>query len=767
MVAVLLFAIIPLAPAPPAAAQGTTPTQLDVIKITPSAVAAGSPGEVVVSGRLTNTSDHQINDVKARIQRGNATTTEPAVQRALRDDTPTVIEPTFSAVADRLAPGQQIPVELRIPLTGANSLQISQPGVYPLLVNINGVPTGGGRARIAEAQFLLPVLGAPGGAPARPAQPTKTSMLVPIVDYPRLEREAIPGMRAVLVDDQLSTSLAPGGRLYDLVQAVADGAAPGSPLGNGLCFAIDPDLLITAETMQKGYSVRQPNGSLVEGIGAGAAGLWLTKLREVTAGRCVIALPYADADVVALHRAVPDMVKNAMDGTDQVSRILSGETRARIEPRDVLWPIEGALADPSIRDVPRIPRTALLETRALNTPAGSLSPVRIRGRDMTAVPIDPLLTSALDPLHDTERKVTALSPEQQDGALSAQNALGALTFRATQGAVPNATSVMVPPRRWNLRGDDVRSLLGGMQQLADAGFIQPTALPDSAPDTLPEADLNYPVEAGAAEIPQPVIDELAQQNFKVGDLYGSSRKEPSSTVERADVTTPLANGLLHGASSAWRGNPDAARDWVERGTATIDEVLSKVRIEEFGGQLALADSNSPIPVTVVNDLPIAVGVRFRVSRVPGVEIQSEFAGGAAYIPANGRRVIPLQSTAQRAGKFTVDITATTEAGTQFGATKRFQLLSTNFGAVIPILTGIAAALLVLMSALRIFKRARARRRRAAESATNPVEPANSPGSTDSPESSDDDAPARTNGAPQADAPESTQIATTDGDRNRS
>ncbi|MBB5154313.1 glycoprotein [Saccharopolyspora phatthalungensis] len=775
LVAAVLFAVVPLVPAPRAAAQGETPAHLDVIKITPPAVTGGSPGEVVVTGRLTNTSDRQINDIEARIQRGNATTTEPAVQRALHDDTATVTEPAFAAVADRIAPGQQIPVELRIPLTGANSLQLSQPGVYPLLVNINGAPTGGGRARIAEAQFLLPVLGPPGGAPVRPAQPTPISMLVPIVDYPHLEREAIGRMRAVLADDQLSTSLAPGGRLYDLVQAVTDRAAPGSPLGSALCFAVDPDLLVTVRAMQRGYLVRQPNGSLTEGIGARAADLWLSKLREATAGRCVIALPYADADIVALGRAgLPDLVNGALDGTALVRDILG------VEPRNVLWPIEGALDNAAIG---KLPGLALLEPRALDLPAGSLSPVRVRGQQLAALPIDPLLTSALDPLHDTEMKVTALSPPQ-NGALSAQNALGALTFRATQGAVPNATSVLMPPRRWNLRGDDLRGLLDGMQQLSDAGFIRPTALPDPNPKTLPEADLRYPVDAGSAEIPQPVIDQLAEQNFKVGDLYRSSSEERSSPVPPSDVTTPLRSGLLRGASSAWRGHPDAARQWVNRATGVIGEVLGQVRVEEFAGQVTRLDSgSSPIPLTVVNDLPITVKIVFHIPRVPGVEIRHEF-GGPVSIPANGRRVFYLQTSAQRAGKFTIDVSTTTQAGTQLGPTKRLQIESTNYGALIPILTAIAAALLVLMSALRIVKRARARRRRAAESAArwsgpaapcataDPSDPADSAAPTDSTdpahpaESTGSTEPTGTNGAPQDSTPENTQIATTDGDRNR-
>ncbi|MGW1682443.1 DUF6049 family protein [Saccharopolyspora sp. NPDC002376] len=738
MVAVLVIAGLPAGLAPQVAAQGENLVQLDVTKITPSVVADGGPGEVVITGRLTNTGDSQINDIEARVQRGNATTTEPAVQHAMRSATPTVTEPAFSPIADGLAPGQQTDVEIRIPLTGPNSLQLTEPGVYPLLVNVNGVSASGGRARVAESRFLLPVLSTPGNPAPPPPHPTDVSMVVPIVDYPRLEREALPGMRPVLVDDTLSTSLAPGGRLYDLVQAVTDSAPSGSPLGSSLCFAIDPDLLITVRAMQGPYQVRQPNNSLADGIGTGAANLWLSKLKEATSGRCVIALPYADADVVALGRAgLPDLVNLAMDGAN----LLKDKNTLGVEPRSVLWPVEGALADPPSGN---LPRTALVEPQALNIPDGSLDPVRIRGRDMTAIPIDPLLTSALDPLHDTGQKTTALSPPNAQ-LESVQNALGALAFRATQGSVGDATSVMVPPRRWDVRGDDLRSLLDGMQNLADAGLIHPKALPEPNPATLPEADLNYPVESGSSEVAQPVLQQLAEQNFKVGDLYRSSQRDPSTDVEPGRITTPLANGLLRGASSAWRGDANAAEHWVNLAGRTIDEILDKVDIEESQTRLVGASPDSPTPLTVVNDLPVTVGVVFRIPPVPGVQVEHDF-GGVATIPANGRRVFWLQTTAQRAGTFTLDVTVTTKDGTQFGSTKRLPYNSGNYGPLILIITGGAAALLVLMSGRRIFKRFRARQRRQAAEQSGE-------------ESRSEEAP--------PDTPETAQIATTDGDRNPS
>ncbi|SFS85215.1 DUF6049 family protein [Saccharopolyspora flava] len=696
--AVLLFAMLPVTGA---TAQSGNAADFDVTKVTPSVVGGGSPGEVVVSGTLTNRGGRALNGIQARVERGTPPTSEPAVQRAIREGSDGITQPASAPLADRLEPGQSLPVQIRVPLTGANSLQLSQPGVYPLLVNVQA-----GGSRIAEAQFLLPVTALPGQPPMRPAQATPTSLIVPIVDTPRLEREALPGGRAVLVDDQLSTSLAPGGRLYDLVQAISDSAPAGSSLGNALCFAIDPDLLITAKAMQGGYQVRQPNGTLVEGIGRSAADLWLTKLRQATTGRCVIPLPYADADVVALGRAgLSDLVNGAMDG----SQLLSAPDGLGVDPRDVLWPIEGAIADPKAGD---LPSTMLLDTRAVNIPAGSLTPVKLRGSNTTAIPIDPLMASALDPNRDTQQEVTQPSPPG-GGSLTSQNALGALAFRATGGYVPNATSVLVPPRRWNMRADDLRGLLTGLSKLDADGLIRLTALPEPNPATLAEADLTYPVQAGGSEIPREVIDHLAAHNFKVGDLARSSESDRAQTVEPGRVTTPLRNGLLHGVSSAWRGNAGAADDWVRRATGPIHDMLGKVRIEEYPGTTNRLSSDSPIPVTVVNDLPFTVGIRFKIPNVPGVEVQHDFGGGLATVPANGRRQFMLEASAKRAGRFMVDISVTAGSGTPLGTTKRLPMESTEYGPMIPWLTGIAGAVLVLLSVRRILNKAKARRERKA------------------------------------------------------
>ncbi len=762
--AVVALLVLALAPAtvPVAAAQTPQQVRLDVSNVTPSMVRAGSPDVLTVSGTLTNTSGGTISNLDMRIQRGAPRATEASVTEALRGNATTASETPFTPVVRTLRPGRTKPFTLRVPLTGgADSLQLVRKGVYPLLLNVNGDLATGSRARVAESRFLLPVLTPPGGEKAAPKDPRRITTLIPLVDYPRMAREGFAGAPTVLVDDRLARSLAPGGRLFGLVQAVSKEIPQGSPLGNGVCFAIDPDLISTAKSMAGGYRVRQDDGTTRKGTGAGAARLWLSKVREIVQGRCVISLPYADADLVAMGRAgLPDLIKGALDGAGIIRRTFG------VTPRtDVLWPINGALDEPAASQLANTRvRTVLMHPNSLALPADSLDPVRVEtrqeGYSPIARPIDPLLSDALDPLRGSEGgPATALSPPG-DATPSVQDTLGALVFRATQGQQPDTTSILAPPRRWNMDKSDLRSLLSGIEALAKAGYVTPSGLPpsdgstpgggaspgaspsgqtepgqpeaepsrpeqgppggsqsdgsqpgdsQSRDDELPHVALTYPVTAATGEIPQGVLDELAAQNYKVGELFRAAERDPALDVLPSDVTTPLRNGLLRGASSAWRGNPGAARYWVGTATETIEDVLNRVQINEFDGQITLTSSNSPIPVTVTNRLPVTMAVNLHVDAPPGIKVDDL---GLLKIPP-GSRQFWLETQVDRAGRFSVDITIRTEGGTQLGATRRLQLESNAYGTMPLIITLSGAGLLILLSARRIVRRARAARANAA------------------------------------------------------
>ena len=107
----------------------------------------------------------------------------------------------FTTVSPELQRGQKAKFSLSVPMRSAakHSLDIAAPGVYPLLVNVNGTPDYGEPARLDNARFLLPVLGVPpypldnaGGAAGAldtviapdTSKPVPVTMLWPLADRP-------------------------------------------------------------------------------------------------------------------------------------------------------------------------------------------------------------------------------------------------------------------------------------------------------------------------------------------------------------------------------------------------------------------------------------------------------------------------------------------------------------------------------------------------------------------------------------------------------
>lgn len=224
---------------PSGSGSGAAPTgpkflKLSLDSVTPTAITASSDPYFVVSGTITNIGDRPVDDVSVRIQRAAAVTNPSGLRSTLRlDQNSFDVTGEFQDVADRLDTGQRKQFSLTVALrsapelpSGISSIDITAPGIYPLLLNVNGAPSYGGQARLDDARFLLPVLGVPIATPdpmkrtvtptvpAVPdAPPVATTMLWPLADRPRLVAGATGSVQgsAMLTDDDLASSLASGG----------------------------------------------------------------------------------------------------------------------------------------------------------------------------------------------------------------------------------------------------------------------------------------------------------------------------------------------------------------------------------------------------------------------------------------------------------------------------------------------------------------------------------------------------------------------------
>ncbi|MFC7618409.1 hypothetical protein ACFQV2_38655 [Actinokineospora soli] len=362
--------------------------------------------------------------------------------------------------------------------------------MYPLALNLNGVPDFGTTERLGSLSTLLPVLSVPGGpAVDPPATPTPLTVIWPLVDRPHRVESPLSSGPALLADDSLASSLAVGGRLYTLLDAVRSAAETDPTLVRSLCFAVDPDLLTTVAAMAEGYQVRSGDG-VIEGRGATTAELWLTTLREVAQGQCVIPLPFADADLAALSRADTVALQTLALGGPGITYDEDDEPRTTtdivesvlgVTPVDgVVWPAGGTLDQRTLADLAALRETTVLADNTRLSGATGSAPFDLAA-NVRAVPYDGLVAQSLEPTLRVADGSVATS--------SVQNGLSALVYRGGIAATPEPV-VVAPPRRWSADQDDLTVFLDTVRSLTAQGYTRPLSLPAllaGSPTALPPA----------------------------------------------------------------------------------------------------------------------------------------------------------------------------------------------------------------------------------------------------------------------------------------
>ncbi|MEO6879767.1 MAG: hypothetical protein ABI181_02310 [Mycobacteriaceae bacterium] len=745
--AAVLFAVLALGA--PAAAAGTitaSPTQLaptttQFVRIVVDQVAPGvvtaTTTEVSVRGRLINIGDRGVHDLEMRLERSAAVNTEAALRSALRTAPETATNTSlFVPVATDLAPGRSVPfrVSATVAGSGSGSFGITQPGVYPVLVNVNGQPDYGGTARLDTAHFLLPVLTRPADAPtvAPPAPGSRTpapggpaiTVLWPLADRPRL-LPVSPGARPVLSDDGLARSLGSGGRLAGLLDAVvsAENGDSSGRLATATCVAVDPDLLVTIGAMTRagGYQVRAPrpagDATTVPGTGAEVATAWLAKLRILAKDSCIVALPWAQADLNASSRAgLRDVERVAVtDGAKEVARVVGIDTIPALT-----WPSSGALTDTTAADLVTLGQTAaLLSSDAVPPPTppppGSTDPVSPRTvqtkAGLAAVLADPASAEALS--------VTgAEAPAGADRVLALQNALAATTWPCLRGSLAVGASgdsalidsalidtapgslVVTPPQRWSVNAREATALLDGVQTLFEANLATPAPLVGAVTAAVRSSttvELRYPVASTATELAPSVTDAVAATQRQLDGFRADTRPDVQSGVDPATLVAPLQQDLVRSLSSSRAGAPATAV------SAVLRAVLAGVVLQDPGGVYTLASEQSPLLLVVRNPLPVTLDVRVDVQGPPGLEVADV---GVKQLPASSARQLVLPTTVKRTGQFAVDVTITTASGQQLGATTRLLVRSTAYGTATAAVIGGAGLVLVLLVSRRLVRRFR-------------------------------------------------------------
>jgi hypothetical protein len=668
-------------------------TQLDPRTVTPSSTT------MTVAGTVTNIGDRRISDLQVRLELGTKETSERQLRTAMTG-TPAAPESTSKFVTVEpsvLNPGQTGHLTVTVKLDGsAGALKIAGAGVYPLLVNVNGTPDYGGQARLASMSMLLPVLGAPGKqtAPA-PAQPAAVTMLWPIADTrPRIV--AAPyGKKVVLGDDVLASELRPGGRLDALVaSARAYGSNP--QIARSLCFAVDPDLLDTVDAMSRGYEVRTLSGTITGG-GADVAKEWLGSLRTLLNGRCVIQMPFADADLPALAKVRGgDLMTYALNTSSRVQQVIG------VSPLPgVLW-ASGPLNSAALSALNSAGvNTVVADPADLNE--NQVSGGVAVGGNVRAEPLDSLVATGLG---GTPPPAQSASTPPGDPAIATQNGIATLAFRGGLGTTsPSKPILVAPPRRWDAPESELSQLLQTYGDLVNRRMLTTAPLSQLlATAGSGSATMNYTT----SPTPAAVTDEMASIEATMADLRGAMNVDPTAQVNPDQLLLPLRYALVRNTSAAWQVTSGAAGVSVADSRTQLDSLLAQVGVDTPAVPISMASGSAPLPVYLRNNLPVQVIVRITLDNNTG--LRPGDVPERQLLPAGLGFRVPIQMEALRAGKFSVTVNLSTPGGTPLGSPARFDLRSNEYGVATLVLTIAGGAALVLLSGRQIYRRVRTRRR---------------------------------------------------------
>ena len=389
-----------------------------------------------------------------------------------------------------------------------NTVGMDQFGVYPVSAQL-----GDGEGDVLGVdQTLLPFW--PGQQAAGLERPLDIAWVWPLVDQPHHQ------VCSALTNNDLTTSLAPGGRLSALLRAGQ--ANPGAHV----TWVVDPALLSDVNTMTKPYQVASgPGCGAVNKPASKAAKTWLGTLRGITAGQTPVITPYANVDVSALVHSglAPDITSAYSMGYAVADSVLHGSFGPTIAVP------AGGTADLSVLTNLATAQhigAAVLDSSEMPPansagfePDDAVTSIRTpSGVNMTILLADHVLTGVLA-TGDTSSGV--LPPSTQFTVT--QRFLAETAMIAAEAPDSDRSIVVDPPENWSPSATLASDLLS---QTASTPWLSPTALDSlaSAPDSEQNLARQRPPSSkdSPGELTGSYLSTVARDRYRARRLPGSA-----------------------------------------------------------------------------------------------------------------------------------------------------------------------------------------------------------------------------------------------------
>jgi len=696
---VLLGASLIIAPtaagaeAPPGKPLGKDSVQVTILDVSPTTPArSDKPQPLTVRLRLTNTTGQAIARVTVEADRGNPIDSQAALEQAIAHP-----KPPDQGLAGRFS--TKDPVQATLGARASASVEyrstsdtmpddaglcICQNRIYPLYFTVHVTDLNGNDQVIGAGQTYIPAFG------ESVPQPVQVSWIWPIIDRPhRLTGDT------VFTDDTLA-ALVNGGRLDRVLHVVE---AAGKLVA--MTLVIDPELIDELAVMSAGPYKYEVDGKPVGGTGTASATKWLARLRGALAANPKLEVdftPPADPDIEALTRNGLAWNADLSEAANtRVTAALGGYPVSTM----VAWPADGVLsADTLSTVVHQGARSVILSDAALrgvtrdNT--GDNTRNALASLQTPAGPVLAAITSS-----NIQRFVAPVLSVGGTGRADLPKLVSEVAVRAAQDGTKSHYVAIVAPRLI----DPSETAVQAVRDTARAFWSTSLALNAARPATVEPVDHGQlvPPEPSAAALPAQTISAALDLTRVVPAL--------STMLNSSDADTLLGSlpaAVQRAESNGWRSDPAAAIEFSAQLSKRIEAIKAGVHIlKPSSGTYTLASRNSPLPVTIKNDLSVAVSVRVRVVSANGLPGFSADDPGVLTVAPGASLPLHLPTHIERTGRFVVQATLYTPDGAvQLGAPVRLSLHSTALGTIGVIITISAAAVLVLALLIRLIRRLR-------------------------------------------------------------
>jgi hypothetical protein len=288
-----------------------------------------------------------------------------------------------------------------------------------------------------------------------------------------------------------------------------------------------------------------------------------------------------------------------------------------------------------------------------------------------------------------------------------QRYLAELALIGQQAPDGSTATVLVAPSREVEAG-----LEGAGQMMADTA-----GLPWLQPSSLEALEAARPLDAGRLTDPADAVlldsdglaDVVAAERTR-GDLADAVVDEPDEVLRSYDAATARTVSVTH------REEPEGFRAGASALRTAVGRLLDRVSLlAPADGTYSLASRDSPLPLTVRNDLPFAVSVQVTVSTPSTRSIRIGDIGVQTLAPGE-RTTLEVPTEVRQNGRFAVSAALRTPGGAALGDSVRLQVRSTAYGTISRLITFGAAGLLGLLFLRRLVHFVLRRRRAVVPSA---------------------------------------------------